>query len=55
MYQKGIEQDTAANATRALADFLSSKPLVERDLPQLHLLLSRANEATRVAIEAIEA
>lgn len=44
----------ASQATRELANFLDSKPLLASDLPKLHLLLSRANDATRAAIEAIE-
>ena len=48
-------QQAAAEAAQVLASFLSGPPLTHDQLPKLHILLGRAFERTREAIEDIEA
>lgn len=54
MDQMPQEQVLAAAAVRELAEFLGT-PIKTCQLRRLHLLLSRATDATRSAIDAIEA
>lgn len=44
----------AATAAREMADFFGRAGLATKDLPRLHILLSRASDAGRRAIEEIE-
>ena len=54
MDQMPQQQILAAAAAQELADFLGM-PINASQLRRLHLLLSRATETTRSAIEPIEA
>lgn len=54
MDQLLTEQEFALQAVQHLADLLGSRQLSASQLPHLHLLLSRATEATRALIEVIE-
>lgn len=54
MDQMPQEQILAAAAAQELAEFLGT-PIKTSQLRRLHLLLSRATDATRSAIDAIEA
>lgn len=49
------EQQLAAQAAQQLATLLAGSPLNPSQLPRLHILLSRATDTARCAIEAIEA